>query len=137
MCLAPLVLLGWMLTMYPNQYHTTNLNGGLLEVQTCERGAGMDLKMSTSGLYSMQMQYGFSRELAGLVVTLTPKAGGGYADVLPAELQSKLNFSLGFQVLVGRDRWRAGVEYWHLSNAGLGEKNDGLDLLTMQAGWTF
>lgn len=136
-CLEPLILAGWLFTQSLEGGPATNLDGGVLEMQTCERGLGLDLKASTSGLYGLAAQYGLSTTQQEWTVTLTPKAGLAYVDHRVWEQDSRGNFQLGAQLLIGRDRWRIGVEYWHISNAGLGEPNAGLDLMSLQLGWTW
>lgn len=136
-CFEPLLLAGWLLTQNLAGGPTTNLDAGVLEVQTCERGLGLDLKASSSGLYGLAAQYGLSTTSHGWTVTLTPKAGLAYVDHRVAEQDSRGNFEVGAQLLIGRDRWRIGVEYWHLSNAYLGQPNAGLDLVMVQLGWTW
>jgi hypothetical protein len=138
MCLEPLLLAGWLLTQtLSGSVPKTNLDAGVLEVQTCERGIGLDLKASTSGLYGLAVQYGLSTTLGGWTITLTPKAGLAYVDHRIWEERSPGNFEAGGQLLIGRNRWRIGAEYWHISNAYLGRPNYGLDLVMLQGGWIF
>lgn len=138
MCFAPLILAGVLLTQnYSGSVPKTNLDGGMIEAQTCERGAGLDVKASTSGLYGLALQYGYSLDFNGWTVTATPKAGLAYVDHQVKEQKHPGNFEVGGQVLFGRDRWRIGLEYWHISNAYTAHPNSGLDLLMIQTGWTF
>jgi hypothetical protein len=60
-----------------------------------------------------------------------------YHDVRVLEQQSKGNFSLSTQALVGYKQYRIGIEYWHQSNAGLGTHNAGIDVLALTTGWRF
>jgi len=139
MCLEPLILAGWLLTQNYSgvSVHKTNLDAAALEVQTCERGAGLDFKATTSGLYGVALQYGLSTTVHGWTITATPKAGLAYVDHHVREQAHPGNFELGGQVLIGRERWRIGAEYWHISNAYTSRPNGGLDLLMFQAGWIF
>ena len=138
MCWAPLLLVGWLVTQHWSGYSPkTNLDGAVIEVQSCERGIGLDVKASTSGLYGLAAQYGLTTSLDGWTVTVTPKAGVAYVDHRVVEQASPGNFQVGGQLLFGRERWGVGAEYWHLSNAGLGRPNSGLDLVLCQVGWVF
>lgn len=136
-CLEPLIMAGYLFMANPNRVNGANLNAPMLEVQSCERGVGVGLKAAQSGVYALEAQYGFQLKLGSLSIGLVPKAGVGYQDVLTLEQQSKTNFSLGTQVLLGYDHYRIGAEWWHISNAGTGERNAGLDMFAITAGWAF
>lgn len=141
MCLAPLILAGMLLTQDFNTTHNvrpkTDFNGAMIEAQTCERGAGLDLKASASGLYGLALQYGAGLDVHGWSITLTPKAGLAYVNRHTWEEAHPFNFEVGAQLLIGRDRWRVGVEYWHISNAYTSRPNHGIDTIAIQTGWTF
>lgn len=137
MCWAPLVLIGYLFTMQTAWHRTPSENGTLLEVQSCERGIGVDAKASSSGLYGLGLQYGLGSQRGDWSVTLLPKAGLSYIDHPNPALPLRTQFEVGAQLLVGYQRFRIGVEYWHLSNAGLRAPNIGLDLLAIQTGWIF
>jgi hypothetical protein len=111
----------------------------LIEFQTCEQGPGLDLKASASGVYAASLQYGLSliNHEDTLFLTLTPKFGVGMIDQPLPELSTTTNFSLGLQLLARYEFLTLGTEYWHLSNAGLGERNTGLDLLAVMGGVSF
>lgn len=141
-CFAPLVLLGLATTMNVNAlghtHNSTNANGEMVEVMTCEKGIGMDLKASTAGLYGLGLQYGLTvYEDLKFSVTVLPKAGLSYTDKPRKELPLTGQFEVGAQILVGYEDFRVGLEYWHLSNAGLRQPNIGLDMLVVQTGWRF
>lgn len=137
LCLAPLVLAGFMQTIETSWHKTTNLDGAVLEVQTCDRGLGLEVKASSSGLYGLGMQYGFQATSGPWSITALPKAGLSYVDHPVYELPQRTQFELGAQILVGYERFRIGVEYWHLSDAGMKQPNIGLDMVIVQTGWRF
>lgn len=137
LCLAPLVLIGAVLTVQPNRWHVSDFDGALVEAQTCEQGAGIDAKYGAAGIGSVMAQYGLGWTWGACSLTLSPKAGVGVIDRHVPELTSTVNFSLGAQVLVGYGRARVGVEWWHQSNAGLGDRNAGLDLVSIVGGVAF
>ena len=139
MCFAPLVLIGYLFTLQPNSAHTTNLNSTLLEYQTCEQGPGLDVKASVSGVYAASAQYGFSivNHENSMSFTLTPKVGVGWLDRPVPELSTTVNFSLGLQLLARYEWATVSTEYWHLSNAGLGSVNAGLDMIALMGGISF
>lgn len=143
LCFAPLVLLGQVLTMDHNalghsHHMTSNVNAPMVEVMTCEKGPGLDLKASTAGLFGVGLQYGFAlHESATWSLTVLPKAGLSYTDKPRHELPMTAQFEVGWQLLVGYGNYRAGLEYWHLSNAGIQQPNIGLDMLVVQTGWRF
>lgn len=138
LCLAPLVLMGYALTMQTSWHHSENVNANMIEVQTCEKGLGMDFKASTAGLFGLGLQYGFTLvESEKFSLTFLPKAGLSYTTVPRYELPMTGQFEVGAQFLVGYEDFRVGLEYWHLSNAGLQSPNIGLDMLVVQTGWRF
>ena len=136
-CLEPLIMAGYLFMANPHRENGANLNAPLMEMQTCEEGIGVGMKAAQSGVYALEAQYGLKGHLGPLSVGLIPKFGVGYQDVLTLEQQSKTNFSLGAQFLMGYEKARVGLEWWHMSNAGSGERNAGLDLIMVTAGWAF
>ena len=138
-CFAPVVLIGYLLTVNTAWHQTTNVDAPMIEVQTCERQVGLNMKLAPStGLYGTGLQYGFHWDLTDhLGVTLLPKVGISHATKDYKELPLGTQFEVGAQILFGYDRLRIGVEYWHLSNAGLKSPNTGLDMIAVQTGWAF
>lgn len=136
-CLAPVLLTGY---LFMAQTHVTDLHGPMIEMQTCDRGLGLDLKAastSAAGLYAIDLQYGWKWRIGDFSFGLLPKAGLGYHDVQLYEEQSKGTFSVGGQFLLGYKQGRIGLEYWHMSNAGLGHQNWGLETIAVMGGWSF
>ena len=141
-CLAPLVLLGLASTMSVNalghSHNTTNADGIVVEAMTCEKGIGLDAKVSTAGLYGVGLQYGVTLYEEGKIsLTFLTKAGLSYTDKPRKELPLQGQFEVGGQILVGYEDFKVGLEYWHLSNAGIQQPNIGLDMLVIQTGWRF
>jgi len=137
MCLAPLILLGYMTAIQTSWHHTTHEQGAVVEVQSCETGLGADLKVSTEGYYGLGAQYGWKWTIGDWSIGALPKAGFSYVDHPEPSLPMRAQFEVGAQLLIGHGQWRAGVEYWHLSNAGLEQPNIGMDFLILQTGWAF
>ena len=137
-CFAPLILAGYMLTLQPNQYHTSNVDGASVEVQSCEVGLGAHVKAVSSGLLGAGLHWGWQVVQEGpWSLTVQPKAGLSYTTTPRWELPATGQFELGLGVLVGYEDWRVGVEYWHLSNAGLAKPNIGLDMVGLTVGQRF
>jgi hypothetical protein len=137
LCFAPVILAGYLFTLHPNHSHVTSLNDPLLEAQTCERGPGLDAKVTASGMGSLQAQYGLAHTDGDWTFILTPKAGGAILPSHVRELTSPVNFSLGLQTTIGYQHARVALEYWHQSNASLGHRNAGLDMVAVMGGWAF
>lgn len=108
-----------------------------MTVQTCETGIAAAANVSASGLAGLVGQYGWQWRSGDWSATIQPKAGLSHAMQPVYELPSQTQFQLGMGVLVGYQQWRVGLEYQHLSNAGLASPNIGLDLLVLQTGWVF
>src|SRR5438067_4072773 len=136
-CLAPVILAGYLLTIQTSWHHTTNFDGPMLEAQTGETGAALNLRVAASGVSSLGVQYGWQMARGEWSLTLQPLVGVGLIDRHIRELSSEVNFSLGAQVMAGYESYRLSFGYWHVSNAGLGSKDGGLDLLALQTGFSF
>lgn len=137
MCLAPLLLVGYLLTVQTPWHHTSSFDAPLIEVQSCETGLGVDAKASTSGLYGLGLQYGWTWAHDRVSFTVQPKVGISYVDHPERALPLRTQFEVGGQLLFGYNRFRVGIEYWHLSNAHLRQPNIGIDALILQTGWIF
>lgn len=136
-CLAPVILIGYLLTIQTAWHKTATFDAPMLEVQTCEVGLGAAANISASGLAGLVGQYGWQWRHNDFSFTVQPKAGFSHAMQPVYELPSQTQFQLGLGLLVGYQSWRIGLEYQHLSNAGLAQPNIGLDLLAIQTGLTF
>lgn len=136
-CLVPVILAGYLLTLHPNHAHRSTENGALVEGQTCEQRFGLHARASSSGLYGAGIHYGLSWHGKSFSLTFQPRAGLSYADHPVPELPMRTQFELGAQVLLGYDRYRLAVDYWHLSNAELQKPNTGLDMIGLMVGVTF
>ena len=136
-CLVPVILAGYLFTIQTSWHHSTDFDGPMLEAQTCEVGPAVNLRVAASGLSSLALQYGWQIKDGDWSLTFQPLAGVGLIDQHIRDLSSQVNFSLGAQVLAGYESVRLSVGYWHLSNAGIGCHNGGLDLLALQTGWAF
>lgn len=143
LCLKPVLLAGYMLTQSfsPTGDHAfnnqTNLDGLVVEAMTCEKGWGTDFKASTNGLYGIGAQYGLQYAHDRYSITILPKGGLSYVDHPVRELPQRTQFEVGAQLLLGYDQARVGIEYWHLSNAGMTYPNIGVNMVILQAGWSF
>jgi hypothetical protein len=129
LCLAPLVFAGYMFTLV--QYPNVNSPG--VEVQTCEKGLGLHAKAYPDNAYALGTQYGVMWESGKWTWGFQPQIGLAHSY----KGESKKYFEVGMQFTVGYDHVRVGVEYWHMSNAGLSSPNGGLDMLVVQTGWRF
>lgn len=138
-CFIPVVLIGHMLTLQPNSTHISNVNGGQLEVQSCERGFGIHARAAPGvGLWGAGGHYGIKIYANDhWTATFLPKVGVSYSDRPYPELPMRTQFELGAQLLLGYEQVRLGIEWWHLSNAGLESPNIGLDMLVLQTGLVF
>lgn len=137
MCLAPLVLVGYLFGGSPLfDAPKPSIDGMLVDVQTCETGVGLHVRAAQSGLYSVGLQYGYTWELPQhFSLTMQPRAGLSYTDHTMIELPLKVQFELGAQLLLGYDRYRVGLDWWHLSNAGLKQPNYGVDTWALMVGY--
>lgn len=137
MCLAPVILIGYLLTIQTSWHQTSTMDAPMLSVQTCEIGIGAAVNVSASGLAGLVGQYGWQWRAGDWSVTLQPKAGLSHAMQPVYELPAQTQFQLGLGLLVGYQSWRVGVEYGHASNAGLVSPNIGIDTISLQTGWAF
>lgn len=139
-CLSPVILAG-LVSVTQMPWHTvtnaSHFQAGELQVQTCEKGVGGKLTATTNGIVSTALQYGATLKHGPWSLSLAPFAGGAYSADDRTENATRLNFSLGAQLMGGYDRYRLAVEFWHLSNAGLAQPNYGLDMLSILTGVAF
>ena len=113
------------------------MDGVVAELQTCETGLGAHVRATTSGLYGLGGHYGWTWHPGVLSITLQPRAGLSYVDHAVQALPQRTQFELGAQLLVGYNRYRLALDYWHLSNAGMTQPNIGLDLVSVMVGLAF
>lgn len=150
MCLAPVVLMGYiaLTDIQSRKFQSTVDNGAIIEVQSCEKGLGFDVKAATNGLYGANLQYGLQyKPTEDTSITFTPKLGISYVDHPVRELPQRTQFGLGGALTFGYEKARISVEYWHLSNGkdlGLAvtdkaqdSPNIGLDMIAIMGGWAF
>ena len=148
LCLAPVVMIGYMLSTdlhisKQSQNKTEVSDAGIIEVMSCETGLGGGVKASSNGFYGVDIQYGFTYTKGGYSASFIPKLGLSAVDHTVKELPQGTQFGLGAQILLGYDRYRVGLELWHLSNgSALGlaltdKPNIGLNLPIVQVGMTF
>ena len=136
-CWAPVLLMGYALTVTTEWHKTQNVDAPIVEVQSCERGVGLHAKASASWLYGLGLHYGVQWRSERWSVTVQPHAGLSYADHPIDAVPLRTQFELGAEASVGYGPARVGVAYWHLSNAGLKEPNIGLDMVILQMGWAW
>jgi hypothetical protein len=104
---------------------------------------GLDLKASSNGLYGVSYQYSVTYKYEHVTVSFIPKLGLSMTDHAVKDLPQGVQFGLGAQFLLGYDRYRVGVELWHLSNgSALGlnvsdKPNIGLNLPLFTVGYAF
>lgn len=133
-CLVPVLFIGVLLPV-STSWHTSSVDGGaMVEVQSCDRGLGVQSWASSAGLYGTGVQYGLQYRSERASLTITPSAGLSYVDHAAHNLPQRVQFVLGLQALAGWDDYRLSVGYRHLSNAGLTSPNVGEDLLSLQVG---
>ena len=138
-CLIPVLLVGHIVTLQPNSSHISNVNGTQIEIQSCERGFGISGRAAPGpGLWGVGGQYGAEIYTdTTWSATFLTKIGLSYSDHSYPELPMRGQFELGAQFIIGYEQLRFGVEWWHLSNAGLESPNIGLDMIVLQSGWAF
>lgn len=137
LCLAPLLLAGYMSTITTSWHHGPNEDGAVVELQTCERGLGAHIRATSSGLYGLGAQYGLGTEVGPVSLTIQQRLGFSYVDHTNVNLPLRTQFEVGLQGLIGYGRYRIAVDYWHLSNAHLKAPNIGMDMASVMIGVTF
>jgi len=112
-------------------------NAVLFEGMTSATGLGLGAKASTNGLYGIDLQYGLTWKGEQWSLSFIPKLGFSATSNPVKELPQDVQFGLGAQFLFGYEHYRAGIELWHLSNAGVTAPNIGLNLPIIQVGYAF
>lgn len=138
LCLAPLVLVGMVHTIHvPHTKSSTD--SVLLEAHTCPTGLGAHVTAAPSAnLYSVGLQYGFEFPIYGrLRARVIPQVGISYDAHHYRELPLHTQFEVGGELQFAYGQVTVGYKYWHLSNAGLRDKNIGLDMGALLVGYSF
>ena len=136
-CLAPLILIGQLLTLYPNASHTTNIDGQAFEVQSCVVGPGIHAGATTAGMAFAGVHFGVGTTIGpDTRVTIQPFVGASHmANV--RELPSELQFEVGGQVIVMYGKYGIAGKYFHASNAGMKAPNIGKDAIVLSVVYQF
>lgn len=147
LCLAPVFAVLAVVTLYPNEHHTTSMDGVQIEGQTCASGFGVYANAMSAELYAGGIQYGFEMKATeDLSVIVQPFIGASYTSrAFVPELPNGYQFDTGARLLV---KWKHLISYvgWqHDSNGGLGETvvgrrwygNTGMDFLKFGVGYSF
>lgn len=137
MCFVPLILAGYLFTLHPAAGHPTSMNSPVAQAYTCEHGPGFNARWATEGVGSVGIHYGIGYTSGDWSIALLPQVGVGLLDHHVPELTSTVNFDLAATVAIGYNHSRIAVEYWHQSNAGLGDRNAGLDMVAIMGGLSF
>lgn len=131
MCLSPSLVFGVLGTLQPNKSHVSDFDGAYVEVQSCPTGFGVHGFASSSGLVAGGIQYGFTVPLTDrATLTVQPRFGVSHTmrrDV--PELPMETQFWTGAAVFLSRNGYHLGAMWGHASNAGLHERNAGLDVV--------
>ena len=129
----PEISSGYVETLQPNKWHTSDVSGPFFAFQSSPDGLGINAKaVPMQGLYALGAQYGF--RIPDTPITITPSAGLAYSSEPRRELPLRTPFSLGLNIGTQLGPGRLSAEYWHLSNAGLKQPNIGLDNLAVMYG---
>ena len=133
----PHAYVGYVDTIQPNKWHTSDIQGPMGKIETAPEGLGAAARFGPGGLFTLGAQYGY--KIPGTPITITPSAGLAYVDKPMPELPLKTPFALGIQagVPIGDTKARLLAEYLHLSNAGQKQPNIGLDMGSVMLGYPF
>jgi hypothetical protein len=131
----PHAYLGYVDTIQPNKWHTSDIEGPIGKLETAPEGLGAAARIGPGGLFTLGAQYGY--RIPGTPITITPSAGMAYVDKDLPELPLKTPFALGLQagINIPKTKARLMAEYLHLSNAGRKEPNIGMDMGTLMLGY--
>lgn len=141
-CLAPILAVGFLATV-PYPYEKTPTNSPVIELTSCATGPGVTATLAPdAGLAGFQVRYGFAYDFDNDVqLGLAPEVGMSHDFTEPGyrELPMRTQFGVGGSAWVRLTNYLyIIVKYWHLSNAGLDNKerrpNVGLDELALMLG---
>ncbi len=116
LCLAPLLLTGWVIPI-STQWHSSDLTpSALIEIQSCTTGPAAYAKATMTGAYMLGGQYGFGVERAGFEFSVKPQLGLSYVDHKVSTLPAREQYHLGLEFNTCYERYCSGISYNHLSN---------------------
>jgi hypothetical protein len=140
MCLAPLVLVGFLQTIQTSWHSSKDISGGMAEVQTCKDGLGVRLAFSDQ-MVQIGPQYGYSWALTGKWSIIAKANGGwGYSNTIhpTTGVRQVTKFNGGLSLSVMYAPYVVQVSYQHMSNGrGIDPTNHGVDLITTGVGYAF
>lgn len=141
LCFAPIVLAGFVMGIH-NPYkdgHIAHLDSPMAEVLTCNQGLGAHATLAPhTGLYSAGLQYSLEFPIvAGVKGRLIPMVGISHDTRHYRELPLHTQFEVGGEVHLAYGEYTLALKYWHLSNAGLRDKNLGLDMGALLVGYSY
>ena len=133
----PHAYLGYTDTFQPNKYHTSDLQGPIMQFQSAPEGLGLNARaMPNGGLFTVGAQYGM--KIPHTPLTITPSAGMAYVPEPMRELPLKHPFSLGISASMPLgEKLKLMAEYLHMSNAGQKQPNIGMDMGSVMLGYPF
>ena len=134
----PHIYAGYVDTVQPNKWHTSDIQGPMFQAETSPEGLGLVGRYQPgAGLFGIGAQYGM--KIPGTPITITPSAGMAYVDKQMPELPLQAPFMLGLQagVDIPYTKARLIAEYLHMSNAGRKEPNIGMDTGSIMLGYPF
>lgn len=139
-CFAPLLLVGYALTIETSWHQSYNADAPYVQLQTCEVGWGAHGKLSALPWGTAGLHYGLTWSPATDVELIAqPQLGLSYANQIhPNGYRQISRFEVGLAVMARYRQLQMSLEYTHLSNGEFGSRsNVGLDLIGLQTGWKF
>ena len=140
MCLAPLIMVGFLQTIQTSWHSSKDISGPMAEVQTCKEGLGARIAFSPE-MVQIGPSWGISWPL-GQMWTFTGSFHGGlgYSNTIHPDtgVRQVTKWNGGVSFLIQYDKYVGKVGYDHMSNGrGLDPTNHGVDMMSYMMGYVF
>lgn len=140
LCLAPLVLVGYLQTIQTSWHQSYDISGPMAEVQSCKEGLGARIAFSQD-MVQIGPQFGLSWPLGqNWRITGSFHGGLGYSNTFHPEtgVRQVTKWNGGVKILISNDPYVFAIGYDHMSNGrGVDPTNAGQDMMSYMVGYIF
>jgi hypothetical protein len=140
MCLAPLVMVGFLQTIQTSWHSSKDISGGMAEIQTCKEGLGGRMAFSPD-MVQIGPSWGISWPINELWSFGVGFHGGlGYSNTMHPDtgVRQITKWNGGLSLMVQYSHYVGKIGYDHNSNGrGIDPTNHGIDHISYMMGYVF
>jgi hypothetical protein len=140
MCLAPLVMVGFLQSIETSWHHAKDISGGMAEIQTCKDGLSARMAFSPD-MVQIGPSWGISWPLGQMwSITGSFHGGMGYSNTIHPDsgVRQITKWNGGVSLIVQYSHYVGKIGYDHNSNGrGIDPTNHGIDHISYMMGYVF